>query len=519
MLLVASAIVATFAARPTLAADDARNQATIRSCILAAADAYRQPPAVLVILLNVEGGSLGAVSQNTNGTVDIGPMQVNQIWMPDVAAHWRTTERAAFLALRDNFCANVEAGALDSAPGPRRGATAISGRVSATTTPMTRGIKRPICRAVLKQVLRLRASWIGNAASHPASHKRRHCPPIRHRAGGRLQTCAPQPHPRASWPSNDDNAGFYLIVILVGVCLGAYLLWMNYHGTISAAVMAVMHREILLIDHFTHRFDVADRQMAAADPNGVTLRDLYGIAQAVGMFFRIPATVFIVLLAAICTVRAAPSRYKRGFDLDALIREQALAFRSTAAFVRRHLRLVPPPAGAPRPADYALTAEEWIDRFARNRHGAFDEGAARAALAAQLGARWKGPQDAAPVVRCLFAAFALHLAQRREEALDLLGDASAALAGQDEAPAVRAGSGARPARLHPGQGRRSDRRSERSGRGPRGDGPACLRDNRDDDVAQRCAPACRCPGAGPVRLAQAGGSIALVRAAFPWLRD
>ncbi len=223
----------------------------------------------------------------------------------------------------------------------------------------------------------------------------------------------PQPHPRPSWPSNDDTAGFNLIVILVGVCLGAYLLWTSYHGTISAAVMAVMHREILLLDHFTHRFDVADQQMAAADPNGVTLRDLYGIAQAVGMFFRIPATVFIVLLAAICTVRAAPSRYKRGFDLDALIREQALAFRSTAAFVRRRLRLVPPPEGAPRPADYALTAEEWIDRFARNRHGAFDEGAARAALAAQLGARWKGPQDAAPVVRCVFAAFALHLAQRR----------------------------------------------------------------------------------------------------------
>jgi intracellular multiplication protein IcmP len=243
----------------------------------------------------------------------------------------------------------------------------------------------------------------------------------------------PPPQPRPSWPSNDDTAGFNLIVILVGVWLGAYLVWTNYHGTISAAVMAVMHREILLIDHFTHRFDVADQQMAAADPNGVTLRDLYGIAQAVGMFFRIPATVFIVLLAAICTIRAAPSRYKRGFDLDALIREQALVFRSTAAFVRRHLRLVPPPAGAPRPADYALTAEEWIDRFARNRHGAFDESAAHAALAVQLGARWKGPQDAAPVVRCLFAAFALHLSQRREEALSLLGDASAALGSQDEA--------------------------------------------------------------------------------------
>ena len=203
--------------------------------------------------------------------------------------------------------------------------------------------------------------------------------------------------------------------------------------TISAAVMAVLHQEIRCSNTSPIASIWPTGRWRPPIRMGVTLRDLYGIAHAIGLFLRIPATVFIVLLAAICTVRAAPSRFRRGFDLDGLIREQASVFRSTAAFVRRHLRLVPPAAGAPRPADYALTAEEWIDRFARNRHGAFDEGAARAALAAQLGARWKGPQDAAPVVRCLFAAFALHLVERRDEALALLGDASAALDGQDEA--------------------------------------------------------------------------------------
>jgi hypothetical protein len=85
--------------------------ATIRSCIAAAAEAYHEPPAVLLILLNVEGGTLGSVSQNTNDTVDIGPMQVNQIWIPGLAAHWSATPRATYLALRDDFCANVEAGA------------------------------------------------------------------------------------------------------------------------------------------------------------------------------------------------------------------------------------------------------------------------------------------------------------------------------------------------------------------------------------------------------------------------
>jgi len=85
--------------------------ATIEACIYAAASVYREPPAVLLILLNVEGGTLGAVSHNTNGTVDIGPMQVNQLWIPKLSAHWRADPESTYEALRDNFCANVEAGA------------------------------------------------------------------------------------------------------------------------------------------------------------------------------------------------------------------------------------------------------------------------------------------------------------------------------------------------------------------------------------------------------------------------
>jgi hypothetical protein len=79
-------------------------------CIESAASVYHLPPAVVVILLSVEGGSLGHVSQNTNGTLDIGPMQVNTIWVPVVARHWGATPAETYAALRDNFCANVEAG-------------------------------------------------------------------------------------------------------------------------------------------------------------------------------------------------------------------------------------------------------------------------------------------------------------------------------------------------------------------------------------------------------------------------
>ena len=83
----------------------------IASCINAAATAHRLPPSVIVILLNVEGGRLGRVSQNTNDTVDIGPMQINQIWIPAVSRHWRASVTATRAALLNNFCANVEAGA------------------------------------------------------------------------------------------------------------------------------------------------------------------------------------------------------------------------------------------------------------------------------------------------------------------------------------------------------------------------------------------------------------------------
>ena len=80
----------------------------IAGCLQAAASTYRISPVVLVILLHVEGGQLGRVTGNTNATVDIGPMQVNEIWLPDIARHWHASVPQAFVALRDSFCANVE---------------------------------------------------------------------------------------------------------------------------------------------------------------------------------------------------------------------------------------------------------------------------------------------------------------------------------------------------------------------------------------------------------------------------
>jgi hypothetical protein len=112
MRLVLSALIVTaIACQPARAFDENLSGRYAGECIMAAASLYQLPPAVLLILLNVENGRLGKVSLNANKTVDIGPMQVNDSWVKKIASHWRSSEDAAYLALRDNFCANVEGGA------------------------------------------------------------------------------------------------------------------------------------------------------------------------------------------------------------------------------------------------------------------------------------------------------------------------------------------------------------------------------------------------------------------------
>ena len=159
---LAACAALAFAAMPACA-ESVMPPAYIRDCLVAAANAHREPPGVLVILLNVEGGRLGVVSPNTNGTVDIGPMQVNDIWVPQVAQHWGATRDAAYRALRDNFCANVEAGAwiLRLALDEARGDFWDGVGIYHSHDP---GHKRTYLASVLRQALRLQDRTRGRPA-------------------------------------------------------------------------------------------------------------------------------------------------------------------------------------------------------------------------------------------------------------------------------------------------------------------------------------------------------------------
>jgi len=237
-----------------------------------------------------------------------------------------------------------------------------------------------------------------------------------------------QPSHRGAFASSDDYTILSLAVILVGLAFGGWLLWRFEHGEISAAVMRLARWQMRFIHLFTDRYDLADAQVGAADPEGVSFPALVRLCDDIGRFFLVPAVLFVLALASLCFLRAAPARFCREFDLDGLIREQARSYHSIAAFVRRTLRLVRPRDGEPRPLDPALNPREWIARWATDARGDFDEARARAELDRQLGPLWRGLAQAEPHVRCMLAVFALHWARRSDDALALLGDLSESLA-------------------------------------------------------------------------------------------
>jgi soluble lytic murein transglycosylase-like protein len=80
-------------------------------CIFAAAQTYAVPPSVILGILNVEGGRIGQAVRNTNNTYDLGPMQINTIWMPELARYWGVSEARALREVRDNACINIGVGA------------------------------------------------------------------------------------------------------------------------------------------------------------------------------------------------------------------------------------------------------------------------------------------------------------------------------------------------------------------------------------------------------------------------
>ncbi|MGB0719482.1 MAG: lytic transglycosylase domain-containing protein [Bdellovibrionales bacterium] len=79
----------------------------LAACLMLASQTYAVPPAVMVGIYKAEGGKVGQEVANSNGTYDLGPMQINTLWLPTLAKQWGVSENTARKWVRDDACTNV----------------------------------------------------------------------------------------------------------------------------------------------------------------------------------------------------------------------------------------------------------------------------------------------------------------------------------------------------------------------------------------------------------------------------
>lgn len=83
----------------------------LAACLMLASQTYEIPPAALVGIYKAEGGQVGQEVKNTNGSYDLGPMQINTIWLPELSEKWGVNEQTARKWLRDDACTNISVSA------------------------------------------------------------------------------------------------------------------------------------------------------------------------------------------------------------------------------------------------------------------------------------------------------------------------------------------------------------------------------------------------------------------------
>lgn len=79
---------------------------TLNQCVTQASETFKIHPIIIKSLISVEGGQVGTMSRNSNGSHDMGVMQINTIHQPDITAKFGYTAKD----LITDPCKNIMAG-------------------------------------------------------------------------------------------------------------------------------------------------------------------------------------------------------------------------------------------------------------------------------------------------------------------------------------------------------------------------------------------------------------------------
>lgn len=79
------------------------------ACVALVSAFFHLPPRVLPSIYAAEGGRPGLVAQNRNGSADLGLMQINTLWVAQLARHTGQSESRVRHRLTHEPCFNIAA--------------------------------------------------------------------------------------------------------------------------------------------------------------------------------------------------------------------------------------------------------------------------------------------------------------------------------------------------------------------------------------------------------------------------
>ena len=82
------------------------------ACMALVASIYKLPPRVLPSIHAVEGGQVASVHVNTDGSQDLGVMQVNTRWLPALSRYTQRSEDFVRASLLSRPCYNIAASGM-----------------------------------------------------------------------------------------------------------------------------------------------------------------------------------------------------------------------------------------------------------------------------------------------------------------------------------------------------------------------------------------------------------------------
>lgn len=82
------------------------------ACMALVAQIYSLPPRVLPSIHAVEGGAPGVEHRNTDGSTDLGVMQINTLWLPMLSRYTRLDPATVRDRLLHQPCFNIAAAGL-----------------------------------------------------------------------------------------------------------------------------------------------------------------------------------------------------------------------------------------------------------------------------------------------------------------------------------------------------------------------------------------------------------------------